>query len=545
MSEDLQELMDSNPKWYTELQYVDVKKFIQANINSAAMSFIAIGYYLKYVRDNELHNEDGYSSIWEFAKSEFGIGKSSASSFMGINDKFSKDGNSPILLDKYKDFSSSKLAEMLTMTDEQLEEVTPTTTIVQIRQIKKPVDEVFEAVTTETVLTSEQEPEPISSISIDDLELSVRTYNCLKRAGIDTVDELCKLQFQEIICIRNISMKIISEINEKINPLGLKLNLEDVPESANDIPETVNDPPKNVDNELEFENVVDETENDEDLSEDIEDNCEIINCIKYNEVDGCTGHQSFIQGYCESDRCCLECGKNCKARCGEREAISITKSVEIVPEYIETVSEVAETVIEELKNVIEEVETVSADIIQSEPDEPPKPIWSAKQHLKDAIEREEGQIKEMREHWKVKNPDALLKHETILLALKLHLTDMEYPVPVPLKSVQPELPILKNNDLRKDFIDNYSSWPIWIDTELTGERYYRYDLSDDISMVVKNYHSKLFDYNAIKEKFEDRFKDGWGKEEYYLLKTDKHFKDCEVNKQALIDYLKEVQKVGK
>jgi hypothetical protein len=67
---------------------------------------------------------------------------------MSINDRFSKDGNSPILLDKYKDFSSSKLSEMLYLTDEQLEKVSETTTVVEIREIRKPV---------EVVSTSKQE----------------------------------------------------------------------------------------------------------------------------------------------------------------------------------------------------------------------------------------------------------------------------------------------------------------------------------------------------------------------------------------------------
>jgi len=153
VNEELQGTIDPNPEWYKNLQYKDVKVFIQDNINSASRSFVAIGYYLKYVRDNELFKRDDYQNIWEFAKGEFGIGKSSASQFMSINDKFSKDGNSPILLDQYKDFSSSKLAEMLTLSDEQLEQVTIATTRAEIREMKQPTKEI------ETVLHAEQRPE--------------------------------------------------------------------------------------------------------------------------------------------------------------------------------------------------------------------------------------------------------------------------------------------------------------------------------------------------------------------------------------------------
>jgi hypothetical protein len=138
VSEELQEVTSTNLEWYRNLQYEDAKGFIQDNINNTCRSFVAIGYYLKYIRDNQMYINDGYESIWEFAQAEFGISKSQASKFMSINDRFSKDGNSPVLMDTYKDFSSSKLSEMLYLSDEQLEQVTVGTTVAQIREIKQP-----------------------------------------------------------------------------------------------------------------------------------------------------------------------------------------------------------------------------------------------------------------------------------------------------------------------------------------------------------------------------------------------------------------------
>jgi hypothetical protein len=128
-----------NLEWYQgTIKLDDVKSFIRANINSASRSFVAVGYYLKYIRDKQLFSQDGYSSIWEFAQGEFGISKPQASKFMAINDKFSVNSNSPILLEQYKDFSSSKLQEMLYLTDNQLEQVTIGTTVAEIREIKNP-----------------------------------------------------------------------------------------------------------------------------------------------------------------------------------------------------------------------------------------------------------------------------------------------------------------------------------------------------------------------------------------------------------------------
>lgn len=56
----------------------------------------------------------------------------------------------------------------------------------------------------------------IGSDSIESLGLSVRAYNCLKRANVNTIEELCKLSLKDIACIRNIGKKSYSEIVDKV-----------------------------------------------------------------------------------------------------------------------------------------------------------------------------------------------------------------------------------------------------------------------------------------------------------------------------------------
>jgi DNA-directed RNA polymerase subunit alpha len=67
-------------------------------------------------------------------------------------------------------------------------------------------------------------PEKASVMSIDELELSVRSYNCLKRAGINTVAELCSKTPDEMMKVRNLGRKSLDEVLEKLKELGLKLN---------------------------------------------------------------------------------------------------------------------------------------------------------------------------------------------------------------------------------------------------------------------------------------------------------------------------------
>lgn len=60
------------------------------------------------------------------------------------------------------------------------------------------------------------------NISIEDLDLQVRSYNCLKRAGITTVEELTQKSEDEIAKIRNLGKKSLKEVKDKIYELGLK-----------------------------------------------------------------------------------------------------------------------------------------------------------------------------------------------------------------------------------------------------------------------------------------------------------------------------------
>ena len=132
--------------WYSECSLDDVRCFIRANLKSVARSVVAVGYYLKSVRDRSLwmDAEQGYESVWDFAQTEFGISKSTASRYMAINDRFSEGGNSPLIMEQYAELSKSQLQEMLYLTDQQAEKVTPDTTVLEIRQMREPKPEPVE-----------------------------------------------------------------------------------------------------------------------------------------------------------------------------------------------------------------------------------------------------------------------------------------------------------------------------------------------------------------------------------------------------------------
>ena len=68
-----------------------------------------------------------------------------------------------------------------------------------------------------------EEADPELEIPIEDLNLTQRSYNCLKREGIHTVGELVKRTEQDLLDIRNFGMKSIDEVKEKLEARGLSL----------------------------------------------------------------------------------------------------------------------------------------------------------------------------------------------------------------------------------------------------------------------------------------------------------------------------------
>ena len=80
------------------------------------------------------------------------------------------------------------------------------------------------AKTAEVMVEKEDdEKEKVLEMSIDELELSVRSYNCLKRAGINTVEELTNKTSEDMMKVRNLGRKSLEEVLAKLKELGLQL----------------------------------------------------------------------------------------------------------------------------------------------------------------------------------------------------------------------------------------------------------------------------------------------------------------------------------
>lgn len=450
--------------WYKNVSYDDAKIFIRTNIESAARSFIAIGYYLKLIRDGELYREEGHENIWDFAMAEYGISKSTASRYMSMNDRFSLDGNSPIVDQKYKDFEKSKLQEMLSLTDEQLEQVTPEMKVQEIRAMRQPKE----------IPYFELEGQMDLETDFPEIMPEAPTAPMVTQpATIQTTMTLEEMMGGEELGEPDEQPEVVATSQQ---------------ETSSTVLETAALPSKSA-----------------------AEKQHSGKCL-HNPLYDCSmaDEDKAIPGTGEdcTHRCCWECPKHgdCNIEC----------YASIRRESLETDAA--------WKGTVEPV---------------PEPPEYDRELLTGMIFDQMSQLEQMGDGWKKSVPQAYTKHRMMLRAYEMLLQAHDASAQEPEEVEQPELPVLRNNEQRAAFVDNYKSWPLWIETQETGERYYRYNLPDGTSFVVKTYHSMLYDYKAG---IGMRRKEGYGANEQYILEPGRFFRDCSANRSAMIEKLKELQK---
>lgn len=114
-----------------------MKQSIEDDLRSLSEGFVRVGFKLRQIRDKELYKHDGYETIAEWARAEYGLNASTVSRFISINQKYSVDGYSDRLRPEFGKLGQSKLAEMLTLPDSDLQMVEPAMSRDGIRELKQ------------------------------------------------------------------------------------------------------------------------------------------------------------------------------------------------------------------------------------------------------------------------------------------------------------------------------------------------------------------------------------------------------------------------
>lgn len=485
-------------KWYEmDMPLNDVKKLLSANIKTMSRSFIAAGYYMKYIRDRELFRDGGYNSIWEFAEDQYGIKKSAASRWMAMNDKFSKDGNSPILDDKYKDFNKSQLQEMLYLTDEQMEEAEPEMSAKEIRAIRKPpeVEVIAPAQQIDDQIPGqdsiEQHPEympgkmtietatgqnrpPENEIPITP-ELQIeRFFEALNRGDkervfaceINAITYLLEARYQDVR-IRN------GNFNYQANSTGIMFNPGSYMECAFTWNELAHELIKRFGKKRKPVKMVsiDAPEKKDNKMPGP------AKCITGKSGSGKCG----AAAYCDTEyKCCAQCPDDCNSRCGWLEEYCLSAAEtqdEKQHDFVDNdkmsdhAGNPTEMLPENWPEYLRDLPVPTSTALASY-------LYDHERTLKQIldVEKEEPGFPHM----------TIMKQQMTVAGLRLlknYIKNME-------EAEQPPLPEMRNNDQRKQWLREYKSWGLWYTDPHIGARYYKYDFNNGARLIAEEYDSE-------------------------------------------------------
>ena len=117
--------------------WMEMKRKLRQELQGVKQSFVRIGYALRQIEDQKLYERDGYKSIAEFAKEEYGLEPSTTSRFMSINKEYSIDGYSEQLRPEFAELGRSQLEEMLKLPDNDRSMIQPEASRENIRELKR------------------------------------------------------------------------------------------------------------------------------------------------------------------------------------------------------------------------------------------------------------------------------------------------------------------------------------------------------------------------------------------------------------------------
>lgn len=428
----------------------DVRNNIRANIQTAARSFVAVGFYLKRAREDRLYEEAGFSSVWDFAREEFGISRSTATRYMAVNDRFSADGNSPNLAAEYQAYNQSQLIEMVTMTGEQLEQVTPDMTVRELREMKQEEETDPE----ETQIVGQMEitdfpecmPEPAESTSLPEIvvpaiEIPLSDLTAMTAEEPENNPEVCATSHTEEELKPKIKNTMEPEIREQYcDAFARKL-----------ITEFRNWFLKDFDGR-----VTDVRSSEVELKKRFTGTWYFL-----DPVTGGNAHINLFSDYIQIWSRDGQCLGNTEwfYLCGAIQAMWNITAMEDAAKMQQNEKEPTDT--ELLHEMLEKEKSFLEDMIKVDKLEP--------------------------------LPSKLLRKKKILVAaLAGMLCDLEEPE-VPEEPEQPELPLMKNNEQRKEWLRNYQSWGLWYTDEHIGCRYYKYDFNNGARLIAEEYS----DYNKL------------------------------------------------
>lgn len=205
----------SELQWYEqELTLQQAMNFIEENLRTSVRNFVAIGFYLKEIRNRKLYQEDGCQNFEEFVRKYYDRDKGWASKCIKVNDQLSKNGNSPLLAEAYQSYKVYQLVELAYLTEEQRELVSPDMTVKEIQAIRRP-EPVMEVAMSQPEPVEEPPTEAATVATDEELEQKRKAEWTLRCEILkEMCDSICYIHSYTLeqsrysmAAIRNTSMK--------------------------------------------------------------------------------------------------------------------------------------------------------------------------------------------------------------------------------------------------------------------------------------------------------------------------------------------------
>lgn len=443
-----------------KVTFQSVCQLIQEKQLNMAENYVAIGYYLRKAREAELYRDGGYASIHEMASSEFGMARQTAEHCMRINEKFSEGGDSPALEEAFRKYGKSQLQEMLYLTDEQLEDVRPDMTVKDIRNIRKPMEKKAE----------EPEPKPELRQRRKPTEEERELLNILARKLIGRYKSWMLEDFHARV------MNVTTSYQDMRNRLGMGFNGYTIWFSGQ--------------SRLYHANL-------------FEDYVQL-----WEDYNGCLGNIEpfYLAAAIQSMWNVIALEEAERQQAVERKKIEecLTSSkepeeepekqvpgqdpIEEHPEWLpEDYEKQKPPIIEgECREVQQEEETEECSTSSMAEEE-----LSDLDILKDELDRKKRLLGMSTQIELDAGNRHVRKLKLVVGALAAAVCDLENAEIPAEEPVQPELPALKNNDQRKEWLRNYKEWGLWYEDKHIGAKYYKYDFQNGACLIAETYEQNI------------------------------------------------------
>lgn len=477
------------------VENLTLEEIDQKITRTAVEAAIEIGYYLKQIRDRKLYEQAGCRDVYEYAQKQYGYDKSVASRHMSRNDRFSIGGDSPWLNPKYLGYGKNQLQEMVSMTDEQLEQVTPDMTVREMRELKKKPekDEKPGPVATSQQNRKDGCPPGITECIRQEWGTSAEQQEQGRKECAKCWNHWERLQGKEQPKPEEnppVSPGASPEKEQKFSVYGLP-TLKYPPDSLITGPGCG-----------EYGGILYDCFS-----------CHMNNCQIRQKDCYCAGapmgnpfpcktlllmeqkqiRQELADHPCQflnhdlayhraGDKAAVPCCKNCNTHCGYQCDRVVRKE-----EQQEEASE-SDIVDGEFREVDDSPKDDRYEEISDLTD---------MELMRKELDRSHDTLKLMRDAFK-ENDWRIRKQKMLIGALAAYISELEE-LQDGKEEVQPELPVLRNNDQRKAWLRNYKDWGLWYKDNNIGAEYYKYDFENGARLIAEVYQEPKTKYVSAYE----------------------------------------------